>query len=61
MLAYSIQRFGVDMPVYRQYCPMTFDGDGAYWIRDEEQIFNPYLPETMLRYGERVESLHARP
>jgi Cu(I)/Ag(I) efflux system membrane fusion protein len=57
VLAYSIQRFGVDTPVYRQYCPMAFDGDGAYWISDEEQIRNPYLPENMLRCGEVVERL----
>lgn len=61
LLAYSIQQFGVDMPVYRQYCPMAFHGESAYWISGEEEIRNPYLPEAMLRYGERVESLHARP
>jgi Cu(I)/Ag(I) efflux system membrane fusion protein len=57
VLAYSIQRFGIDRPVYRQYCPMAFDGDGAYWISDEEEIRNPYLPENMLRCGEVVERL----
>ena len=57
VLAYSIQRFGADVEVYRQYCPMAFDGDGAYWISDEEEIRNPYLPENMLRCGEMVERL----
>jgi len=57
VLAYSIQRFGVDMEVYRQYCPMAFDEEGAYWISEEEEIRNPYLPENMLGCGEVVESL----
>ncbi len=57
VLAYSIQRFGVDRLVYRQYCPMAFDGDGAYWISDEEEIQNPYLPENMPGCGEVIERL----
>lgn len=59
VLAYSIQRFGVDMPVYRQYCPMAFDEAGAYWISDEATIRNPYVPDDMLRCGEVVEPLSA--
>ncbi|WP_176521879.1 efflux RND transporter periplasmic adaptor subunit [Longimonas halophila] len=57
VLAYSIQRFGADVEVYRQYCPMAFDEEGAYWISDEKEIHNPYLPENMLRCGEVVEPL----
>lgn len=57
VLAYSIQRFGADVEVYRQYCPMAFDEEGAYWISDEEEIRNPYLPENMLGCGEVVEPL----
>ncbi len=57
VLAYSIQQFGVDGPVYRQFCPMAFDEDGAYWLSRDETITNPYLPEDMLRCGEVVEQL----
>ncbi len=57
VLAYSIQQFGVDGPVYWQFCPMAFDEDGAYWLSRDETITNPYLPEDMLRCGEVVEQL----
>lgn len=57
VLAYSIQRFGIDGVAYRQYCPMAFGDDGAYWISDEEEIRNPYLPENMLGCGEVIERL----
>ena len=57
VLAYSIQRFGIDGVAYRQYCPMAFDNEGAYWISDEEEILNPYLPENMLGCGEVIERL----
>jgi Cu(I)/Ag(I) efflux system membrane fusion protein len=57
VLAYSIEQFGVEGPVYRQFCPMAFGEDGAYWLSREEEITNPYLPEDMLRCGEVVEQL----
>ena len=57
VLAYSIQQFGVEGPVYRQFCPMAFGEDGAYWLSREEEITNPYLPEDMLRCGEVIEQL----
>jgi Cu(I)/Ag(I) efflux system membrane fusion protein len=53
----ATKAFGIEGVVYRQYCPMAFDWDGAYWLSDKEEIANPYLPETMLRCGEVVESL----
>ncbi len=57
VLAYSVEQFGVDAPVYRQFCPMAFGEDGAYWLSPEEEITNPYLPEDMLRCGEVIEQL----
>ena len=59
VLAYSIQRFGIEGIVYRQYCPMAFDGEGAYWISDKEEIQNPYLPENMPGCGDVIERLDA--
>jgi len=38
--------------LYKAYCPMAFDDQGAYWISAEEKILNPYFGETMLRCGE---------
>lgn len=46
------QRFGVKNVVYRQYCPMAFNDEGATWLSIREEIENPYLPDTMLGCGE---------
>ncbi|UZH54253.1 DUF3347 domain-containing protein [Salinimicrobium tongyeongense] len=40
--------------VYKQYCPMAFDGKGAYWLSSSEEIRNPYYGDKMLKCG-RVE------
>jgi len=57
LLVISVRQFGVEGVVYQQYCPMTFDWEGSYWLSSREQIANPYLPETMLRCGEVIERL----
>jgi hypothetical protein len=58
-LAQAAKRFGVEGVIYVQNCPMVFDNEGGSWLSREEQIANPYLPDTMLRCGsviERIES-----
>ncbi|RXG12691.1 DUF3347 domain-containing protein [Leeuwenhoekiella aestuarii] len=37
--------------LYYQYCPMAFDGKGAYWIANEKKVFNPYFGDVMLNCG----------
>ncbi|PHQ28189.1 DUF3347 domain-containing protein [Leeuwenhoekiella nanhaiensis] len=37
--------------LYYQYCPMAFDGKGAYWISNEEKVYNPYFGDVMLNCG----------
>lgn len=37
--------------IYRKFCPMAFDGQGAYWYADVEEISNPYFGEKMLKCG----------
>ncbi len=54
MLVQAVKSFGIDGIVYQQYCPMAFEDEGAYWLSSEEQIQNPYLPETMLMCGEVI-------
>lgn len=53
----AVQQFGIEGVIYHQYCPMAFDDEGANWLSNEEQIQNPYLPETMLMCGEVIERL----
>ena len=40
--------------VYKQYCPMAFDGAGGYWLSNSEEVRNPYYGDMMLKGG-RVE------
>jgi hypothetical protein len=40
--------------IYRQHCPMAFDGEGADWFSDAEAIRNPYYGDKMLTCG-RIE------
>ena len=43
--------------VYKQYCPMAKDGDGAYWLASETDIKNPYYGDEMLECGEVKEEI----
>lgn len=40
--------------IYKQYCPMAFNNQGAYWFADVKEIRNPYFGDRMLKCG-RVE------
>ncbi|TVZ52163.1 DUF3347 domain-containing protein [Dokdonia sp. Hel_I_53] len=37
--------------VIKQYCPMAFDGKGAYWLSNSKEIRNPYFGDKMLKCG----------
>ncbi|HXH99356.1 MAG TPA: DUF3347 domain-containing protein [Sphingobacteriaceae bacterium] len=38
--------------IYKQYCPMAYEGNGAYWLASEPEIRNPYYGDEMLECGE---------
>ncbi|GAA4645869.1 DUF3347 domain-containing protein [Pontixanthobacter gangjinensis] len=40
--------------IYKQFCPMAFEGKGDYWYSNSDQIRNPYFGDRMLKCG-RVE------
>lgn len=40
--------------IYKQFCPMAFEGKGDYWYSTSEEIRNPYFGDKMLKCG-RVE------
>lgn len=46
-----------DMELYATYCPMAFDGKGAYWLAESKDIRNPYFGEKMMKCGEVKEEL----
>jgi Cu(I)/Ag(I) efflux system membrane fusion protein len=37
---------------YIAFCPMAFDGKGAYWLQKHDVIANPYFGPAMLKCGE---------
>ncbi|SKB44848.1 Protein of unknown function [Salegentibacter holothuriorum] len=41
--------------IFKQYCPMAFEGKGDYWYSNSKDIFNPYYGDKMLKCG-RVEA-----
>ncbi|MEY8021092.1 DUF3347 domain-containing protein [Muriicola sp. SD30] len=42
--------------VYKQYCPMAFNNDGASWLSSESVIRNPYFGSKMLNCGKITET-----
>ena len=44
--------------IYKQYCPMAFENEGAFWIADVKEINNPYFGERMAHCGKTVEVIN---
>lgn len=43
--------------LYRNHCPMAFDGKGASWLSPSKEIRNPYYGEEMLTCGSVEETI----
>lgn len=43
--------------IYKQFCPMAFDNEGAFWLSDKEEIRNPYFGDKMLKCGKVQEEI----
>lgn len=53
-----VKSFGLDgETAYYQFCPMAFNGEGAYWLSDKEEIRNPYFGDKMLTCGKVKETI----
>jgi len=37
--------------IFKQYCPMAFNGKGAFWLSDSKEVRNPYFGDEMLTCG----------
>ncbi|MDY8134721.1 DUF3347 domain-containing protein [Aquimarina sp. 2201CG5-10] len=37
--------------VYKQFCPMAFEGEGGYWLSNSKEVRNPYFGDRMLKCG----------
>lgn len=55
----SVQTFGIEGVVYHQHCPMAFNNEGGSWLSREDQVMNPYMPDTMLRCGRVIEKIES--
>jgi RND family efflux transporter MFP subunit len=49
--------FGEPGPIYELHCPMAFQGKGATWYQNSDQVRNPYFGSTMLKCADRVEQI----
>jgi hypothetical protein len=43
--------------VYKAYCPMANNNQGATWLSDSKEIRNPYFGDKMLKCGSLKEEL----
>jgi membrane fusion protein, copper/silver efflux system len=55
ILIEAVKNYEIPGVVYHQYCPM----EEAHWLSTEEQIENPYAPETMPSCGEVIERIES--
>lgn len=53
----SVKTFGVKGVIYEQFCPMANGGKGGYWLSENEEIYNPYYGEQMLKCGETIQKI----
>jgi len=49
--------FGERSPIYELHCPMAFQGRGAIWYQNSDQVRNPYFGSTMLKCADRVDRI----
>lgn len=41
-----------EQPLYLEFCPMTHNNQGGYWLSYDKEIKNPYFGKAMLACGE---------
>lgn len=47
-----------EMVLYKQYCPMAFNNQGAFWLAAEQEVNNPYFGDVMLHCGSVQKTLN---
>ena len=56
-LIMAVEKFGVNMQVYSQFCPMADNNTGGYWLSLEDKVLNPYFGDAMLNCGEVTKTI----
>ena len=56
-----VQKFEVTSAgaIYELHCPMAFDGRGATWLQNNDEVRNPYFGASMLTCADRVRKLES--
>lgn len=55
-VAYHVRQTSIQSgQIYKQFCPMAFNGDGGFWLSEIEEIKNPFFGDKMLRCGQTEE------
>lgn len=52
-----VKTFGGGQQLFKDFCPMAFDGKGATWLSEFKEIKNPYYGSEMMECGEIKEEL----
>ncbi|MEX6625521.1 efflux RND transporter periplasmic adaptor subunit [Tenacibaculum salmonis] len=47
----TVETFGINEKMYRQFCPMADNNKGGYWLSKDEKVKNPYFGNKMLKCG----------
>ena len=43
--------------IYKQYCPMAFDGQGGSWLSSSKEVRNPFYGDKMLKCGRVTDTI----
>ena len=43
--------------IYKQFCPMAFEGQGGYWLASTSEVRNPFYGDKMLKCGRVAETI----
>ncbi|MBK6912478.1 MAG: DUF3347 domain-containing protein [Ignavibacteriales bacterium] len=52
-----VKAFGSEKVLYKDFCPMYNDKEGAMWLREIKEIKNPYYGKKMLTCGSVKEEI----
>ena len=53
----AVEKFGINLEVYSQFCPMADNNTGGHWLSLEDKVLNPYFGDAMLKCGEVTKTI----
>ena len=52
-----VKAFGSEKPLYKDFCPMYNNKNGAFWLSETKEIKNPYMGKEMSSCGKVQEEI----